>query len=100
MPKEPRRVPTVLGRVQNGPVARPSGSVVPSFLSLRCKPLHIHNHFRSFCSWRWRFGAQVGLSAEYSHFVASLQEAISTQPSAFSPKTSSDKHKVHFLLLI
>src|SRR5579859_4172680 len=27
MPKEPRRVPTVLGRVQNGPVARPSGSV-------------------------------------------------------------------------
>src|SRR5215467_1990912 len=27
MPKKPRRVPTVLGRVQNGPVTRPSGSV-------------------------------------------------------------------------
>jgi len=28
MPKEPRRVPTVLGRVQNGLVLRPRGSVI------------------------------------------------------------------------
>ena len=42
MPKEPRRVPTVLGRVQNGPVTRPRGSVFleafsnqPSALSIQ-----------------------------------------------------------------
>jgi len=44
MPKEPRRVPTVLGRVQNGPVARPRGSVfsvAPLQTAIELRPLQI-----------------------------------------------------------
>src|SRR5215467_5963667 len=76
MPKEPRRVPTVLGRVQNGPVTRPSGSVL-HFLSLRSTPLESHFFWsRSLGSCGRRFAALVGLSA----LVPSLNSRFAPKP--------------------
>ena len=65
MPKEPRRVPTVLGRVQNGPVARPSGSVV--FVAALQNRYRALPHLRTVLLLRHAARRVVGLAATNIH---------------------------------
>ena len=71
MPKEPRRVPTVLGRVQNGPVTRPRGSVVIFVASLQTAGV--------LCTWRNPPAPVAGGSARKpaaSHLCRSAPEPL------------------------
>src|SRR6476661_1166963 len=84
MPKEPRRVPTVLGRVQNGPVARPSGSVV--FVASLQTAIEQRPLLSSLAPVARRLGARVGLSAESRILPlrsnSNKHSAVSIQPPA------------------